>query len=73
MYAEDRRTIGEHYAIIEIKSDIATLERADKRYVNMTMTILDCKVDSFEAGQLFESFQMEVKQTAAIFDFENFT
>ena len=56
MYADDRRMIGEHYAIIEIKSNIETLVIADKRYANITMTILDCKVDTFEAGQLFESF-----------------
>ena len=40
--------IGDHYSIIEIRSDIDTIVVPDSKFVKIELEILDCKVSLFE-------------------------
>lgn len=47
--ANDRYMIGvHHWAFFIIESDIESLYESARKYVNVTITILDCKLESFE-------------------------
>ena len=70
--ANERYMIGDHYSIIEIRSDIDTIVVPDSKFVKIELEILDCKVSLFEPSQLFENMLLNLNETVTL-PFGNYT
>ena len=66
--------IGDHYSIIEIRSDIETIVSPNpvSKFVKIELEILDCKVQTFEPFQLFESMLLDLNDPVTV-HFGNYT
>ena len=63
--AEERFQIGDHHAILEVKSDI--VQDSSKAHIKFELEILDCYVIAFGPGlQAFKDLQVRIFEQATL-------